>query len=61
MNSITVDTCVWVRLIDGKDEEEIFQLLEHCKKIKYRFIALLEFSVLTLQKWTTSKRAIFES
>ncbi|EGQ7815785.1 TPA: hypothetical protein ACPJ1X_001660 [Vibrio alginolyticus] len=34
MNSITVDTCVWVRLIDGKDEEEIFQLLEHCKKNK---------------------------
>ncbi|MEZ9633000.1 hypothetical protein AB4370_07880 [Vibrio cyclitrophicus] len=32
MNSITIDTCVWVKLIDGKNEEEILQLLEHCKK-----------------------------
>ena len=32
MNSITIDTCVWVKLIDKKNEEEIIQLLEHCQK-----------------------------
>lgn len=31
MRSITFDTCLWVKLIDKKDKEEILELLEHCK------------------------------